>query len=59
MIIRLDKKENSYHTIACWVLTKLDVVRYIRQKKAQLFQTVLITNVKHHPLLISWELPTT
>jgi len=40
MKIQLDKKENSYHTIVCWVLKKLDLVRYIRQKKAQLFRTV-------------------
>jgi hypothetical protein len=33
-----DKKENSYHTIACWVMKKLDLVIYIKQKKAQLFR---------------------
>jgi len=38
--IQLDKVDNSYHTIACWVPKKLDLVRYIRQMKAQLFRTV-------------------
>jgi len=52
MRIQLDKKENSYHTIVCWVLKKLNLVIYIRQKIAQLFQTVYVTNVKHHTILI-------
>lgn len=40
MRIQLDKKDNSYHTKVCWVLKKLDLIRYTRQKKAQLFRTL-------------------